>query len=71
MKRAAKRQGCRARPRQRGQSSVEYTLILVLVLLVLIEGGPNSPIAEVVTALKDYFGAYSWAISFSNLLTFL
>ncbi|OGA24039.1 MAG: hypothetical protein A3I02_14790 [Betaproteobacteria bacterium RIFCSPLOWO2_02_FULL_67_26] len=57
--------------RQRGQSSVEYTIIVVLVLLVLIEGGPNSPIAEVVTALKEYFGAYSWAISFSNLLTFL
>ena len=62
----------RAAPaRQRGQSSIEYTLVLVLVMLVLIEGGPNSPIAEVVTALKDYFGAYSWAISFSNLLNFL
>lgn len=64
---------CRSRPphRQRGQASIEYTIVVVLVILVLIEGGPNSPIAEVVTALKDYFGAYSWAISFTNLLTFL
>lgn len=57
--------------RERGQASVEYTIVVVLVVLVLIEGGPNSPIAGIVTALKDYFGAYSWAISFTNLLTFL
>jgi Flp pilus assembly pilin Flp len=56
---------------QRGQASVEYTIVVVLVVLVLIEGGPDSPIAQVVTALKDYFGAYSWAISFTNLLTFI
>jgi flagellin-like protein len=62
----------RSPPRQeRGQSSIEYTIVVVLVVLVLIEGGPNSPVAEVVKALKDYFGAYSWAISFTNLLTFL
>jgi hypothetical protein len=59
------------RRRQRGQSSIEYTIVTVLVILVLIEGGPDSPIAEIVKALKDYFGAYSWAISFTNLLTFL
>ena len=57
--------------RQRGQTSIEYTIVVALVVLVLIEGGDTSPIAEVVKALKDYFGAYSWAISFTNLLTFL
>ena len=57
--------------RQRGQTSIEYTIVVALVVLVLIEGGDASPIAEVVKALKDYFGAYSWAISFTNLLTFL
>jgi Flp pilus assembly pilin Flp len=57
--------------RQLGQASIEYTIVVVLVVLVLIEGGPDSPIAEVVKALKEYFGAYSWAISFTNLLTFL
>jgi Flp pilus assembly pilin Flp len=59
------------RSRQRGQTSIEYTIVVALVILVLIEGGDSSPIAEVVKALKDYFGAYSWAISFTNLLTFL
>jgi Flp pilus assembly pilin Flp len=63
---------CRTpRARQRGQTSIEYTIVVALVVLVLIEGGDTSPIAEVVKALKDYFGAYSWAISFTNLLTFL
>jgi len=57
--------------RQRGQTSIEYTIVVALVVLVLIEGGDTSPVAEVVKALKDYFGAYSWAISFTNLLTFL
>jgi len=57
--------------RQRGQTSIEYTLVTMLVILVLIEGGPDSPIGQVVKALKDYFGAYSWAISFTNLITFL
>ncbi|HUR21034.1 MAG TPA: hypothetical protein VMZ90_09525 [Vicinamibacterales bacterium] len=52
-----------------GQASIEYTMVLILVMLVLIEGGDDSPIAKVVTALKDYFGAYSWAIHFSNNLT--
>ncbi len=59
------------RKRQRGQTSIEYTIVVALVVLVLIEGGDTSPVAEVVKALKDYFGAYSWAISFTNLLTFL
>ena len=61
----------RARTLQRGQTSIEYTIVVALVVLVLIEGGDTSPVAEVVKALKDYFGAYSWAISFTNLLTFL
>lgn len=57
--------------RQRGQTSIEYTIVVALVVMVLIEGGDASPVAEIVKALKDYFGAYSWAISFTNLLTFL
>jgi len=63
---------CPTRPaRQRGQTSIEYTIVVALVVMVLIEGGDASPVAEVVKALKDYFSAYSWAISFTNLLTFL
>jgi Flp pilus assembly pilin Flp len=56
---------------QLGQASVEYTLVLILVVLVLIaeQGGEPGPIGLVVQALRDLFHAYSWAISFSSNLT--
>ncbi len=66
--------GGQGRRRYRGQASVEYTVVVMLVVLVLISyddgsGVVHSAIGDVVTALKDFFGAYSWAISFSNNLT--
>jgi hypothetical protein len=59
------------RARQLGQASVEYTIVLILVVLVLIaeQNGEPGPIGVVVQALRDLFSAYSWAISFSNNLT--
>ena len=56
--------------RMRGQASVEYTLVLILVVLALIaeQNGEAGPIGLVVQALKDLFDAYSWAISFSTNL---
>jgi hypothetical protein len=59
------------RARQAGQATVEYTVVLILVVLVLIaeQGGEPGPIGLVVQTLKDLFQAYSWAISFSNNLT--
>jgi Flp pilus assembly pilin Flp len=59
------------RPRQFGQATVEYTIVLILVVLVLIaeQDGEPGPIGLVVQTLKDLFQAYSWAISFSNNLT--
>ncbi len=57
-----------------GQASVEYTVVVMLVVVVLISytddaGVTHSAIGDVVKALKDFFGAYSWAISFSNNIT--
>lgn len=57
-----------------GQASVEYTVVVMLVVVVLISyqddtGTVHSAIGDVVQALKDVFGAYSWAISFSNNIT--
>lgn len=57
-----------------GQASVEYTMVVMLVVVVLISytdesGVVHSAIGDVVKALKDFFGAYSWAISFSNNIT--
>lgn len=60
-----------SRFRQAGQASVEYTLVLILVVLVLIaeQDGEPGPVGLVVQALRDLFHAYSWALSFSNNLT--
>jgi hypothetical protein len=57
--------------RQSGQASVEYTLVLILVVLVLIaeQDGDPGPIGLVVQALRDLYHAYSWAISYSTNLT--
>lgn len=61
------------RSRARGQAAVEYTIILVLVMSALLADpdGTGSPLALTVQALKDFFSAYSWAISFSTTLTAL
>jgi uncharacterized protein (UPF0333 family) len=68
------RRSLRGRLRSGGQASVEYTLVVMLVVIVLISyedesGVVRSAIGDVVQALKDFFGAYSWAISFSNNIT--
>lgn len=57
--------------RSMGQASVEYTLVLILVVLVLIaeQNGETGPVTEVVTAIKDVFAAFSHAISYSTNLT--
>lgn len=68
------RPGFRGYRRIFGQASVEYTIVVMLVVVVLISytdesGVVHSAIGDVVKALKDFFGAYSWAISFSNNIT--
>ncbi len=59
-----------ARARQLGQATFEYTMVLILVVLVLIaeQDGEPGPIGLVVQALRDLYQAYSWALSFSNNL---
>lgn len=66
--------GFRKGRRMSGQASIEYTIVVMLVVIVLISytdesGVVHSAIGDVVQALKDVFGAYSWTISFSNNLT--
>jgi Flp pilus assembly pilin Flp len=57
--------------RLRGQASVEYTMVLILVVLVLIaeQNGESGPVTEVVAAIKDVFSAFSYAISLTTNLT--
>lgn len=57
-----------------GQASFEYTIVVMLVVLVLVttnDLGEEGPIHTVVQVLKDLFNAYSWALSFSsNVMVF-
>lgn len=48
----------------RGQASTEYIVVLAfcVMALVLTMLGP-APVLELVQAIKDYFAAYSYAIS--------
>lgn len=74
LKNSGIRHGSRGCRRISGQASVEYTMVVMLVVVVLISytdesGVVHSAIGDVVKALKDFFGAYSWAISFSNNIT--
>lgn len=48
----------------RGQASTEYLVVLAFCVVVLVVSafGP-APVVEVIQAIKDYFAAYSYAIS--------
>lgn len=59
----------RTRPaRQRGQTSIEYFVVVAFAILVLIEGGSSSAVSQVVTAMKDLYQGYAYAISYATNL---
>ena len=67
-----KRTGLRSPPsRQRGQTSMEYFVVVAFAILVLIEGADSSAINQVVSALKDLYQGYGYAISYSTNLNAL
>ena len=48
----------------RGQAAVEYAIVLALTTIVLIAVAENpSVIDELLTAIKNFFRAFSFAIS--------
>lgn len=47
---------------QRGQSSVEYLLVLVLFVLALV-AGPDSPLERLFEAFGERYQAYTHAMS--------
>lgn len=54
---------------QLGQSMVEYTIVVGVSILILIQGGSSSPVAEVVKAIKSAYQGFVYAISLaSNLI---
>lgn len=51
---------------QRGQSTIEYTVVVMMLVIVLI--AKPDLITEVVTALKDMYSAFVYAISASDVI---
>jgi Flp pilus assembly pilin Flp len=49
-------------PRVRGQSSVEYVIILALVVMVLVNGNP-SPLQQFFDAVKNAYQRFTYAMS--------
>lgn len=59
----------KSRTGQRGQSTIEYTIVVAMAVLILIEGGASAPVAEVITNLKSAYQGFVYAISLaSNLI---
>lgn len=52
--------------RMRGQSTVEYLVVLLFGVLVLVTG-ENPPIQRLASAIKEYYTDYSYAISVSSM----
>lgn len=50
------------RARDRGQSSVEYLIVLALVVMVLVNGNP-SPLQQFFDAIKGAYQRFSYAMS--------
>ena len=48
--------------RARGQSSVEYVIVLALVVMVLVNGNP-SPLQEFFDAVKHAYQRFTYAMS--------
>jgi Flp pilus assembly pilin Flp len=49
-------------PRARGQSSVEYLIIVALVVMVLVNGNP-SPLQQFFDAVKNAYQRFTYALS--------
>jgi hypothetical protein len=59
------------RRRQLGQAATEYTIVLFFAVMVLIVPDENGDVAVVklANALKTYYNAFAYAISFSTTIT--
>jgi hypothetical protein len=55
-----------ARRGMRGQSFVEYLIVLMVGVIVLVTGS-DPPIQKLATAIRDYYTDYSYAISISSM----
>ena len=54
-----------SRRRQLGQATIEYSIVVMLVVIVLI--AQPSVVDDIVTALKEAYSAFVYAISWSDI----
>jgi len=54
------------RRRQRGQSLIEYLVVLMVGVIVLVSGD-DPPIQKLATAIQGYYTDYSFAMSISSM----
>jgi hypothetical protein len=59
----------RSKPKQLGQSTTEYAIVCALAVLVLVQGGDNSAINQVVKAAKKVYTGFYYAINHSTTFT--
>jgi len=57
--------------RQRGQAATEYTIVVVFAAMVLLVPDENGDVAivKLANALKTFYNAFAYAISFSTTIT--
>jgi hypothetical protein len=60
-----------AKNRMLGQSMVEYFVVTAFTVIILIEGADSSAIQSVVTAIKEAYEGFSYAMGFSSNLNAL
>lgn len=61
MRRAARRSPITRPGRQRGSALIEYSIVTFLVVVVLIS--QDNVVAQLMQAIKDLYGAFSFALS--------
>jgi len=54
--------------RMLGQSMMEYFVVTAFTVIILIEGADSSAIQSVVTAMKEAYEGFSYAMGFSSNL---
>ena len=54
-----------------GQAAIEYTLVVALAVIILItpDASGNVVIVQLANAMKAYYNAFAFALSFSNTIT--
>ena len=59
------------RERQRGQATFEYVVVIASCVIILIVPGSNGDIAivQLANALKGFYNAFAFALSFSSTIT--